>query len=432
MTTTDKLAGTPISRRQLLQGSALLGVAAFLAACGTKGTASAAPSTAASTAASPAPSVAAASGATAGASASASAAASATAQPTATPSTTLKWANWTYYMDISADGKTHPTLDAFTTKYGTKIDYEEVIDDNENFFGKIQPALQANQDTGWDIITMTDWMAARLIRLGWVEQFNLGNMPNFVANLKDNYKGVGWDPDGTHHAPWQSGMTGIGFDQNVTGAVTSLAALFTADPRWVGKVDMLTEMRDTIGLAMLHLGLDPTNPTRDACDKAVAALNQAKSDGIIRGFKGNAYAKDLRESAAVLTMAWSGDMIQVLTDTAKNKKLDIKFNVADEGGMLWTDNSMIPNGAQHKGTAEMLIDWYYIPENAALVEDYVNYICPCKGADVALKKIDPAVASNPMIFPPDATMAKLKIFGPLNEADEKYFNEQFATVLGVG
>jgi spermidine/putrescine transport system substrate-binding protein len=424
MSATDKLTGTPISRRRLLQGTALAGAAAFLAACGTKGTAA----TVAPSSAAPAPS----SGASPVAGAS-----TAVASPTATPAPTpapsdapgaINWANWTYYMDVDPkDQKKHPTLDAFTKKTGLEVKYQESIDDNETFFGTIQPQLQGGQDTGWDIITMTDWMAARLIRLGWVQSMNMANMPNFVANLKDNYKNVGWDPDGTHHAPWQSGMTGIGFDPDKTGNVTSLAAFFTADPRWKGKTELLSEMRDTIGLTMLSLGLDPTTPTRDACDKAVAALQDAKAKGIIRGLKGNSYAEDLKSGDAVLVMAWSGDMVQVLVD-----KKSIKFNIADEGGMLWTDNSMIPNGAQHKNGAERLIDWYYIPENAALVEDYVNYICPCKGADVALKKIDPAVATNPLIFPPDSTMAKLKIFGALTEADETYFNQQFAKVLGVG
>jgi spermidine/putrescine transport system substrate-binding protein len=425
MTTNDQPADTTISRRRLLQGGALMGVAAFLAACGTKGTAaSAAPSVAASTAASSGPSEAAASGA-------ASVAPTATPVPTPAPTDApgaINWANWTYYIDVDPkDQKKHPTLDAFMKSTGLQVKYQEVIDDNESFFGTIQPQLQAGQDTGWDIITMTDWMAARLIRLGWVQSFNLANMPNFVANLKDTYKGVGWDPDGTHHAPWQSGMTGIGFDPAKTGNITSLAAYFTPDPRWKGKTELLSEMRDTIGLTMLHLGLDPAKPDRAGCDQAVAALQAAKSAGIIRGLKGNSYAEDLKSGDAVLVMAWSGDMVQVLVD-----KPGIKFNVADEGGMLWTDNSMIPNGAQHKNGAEKLIDYYYIPENAALVEDYVNYICPCKGADVALKKIDPAVASNPLIFPPDATTAKLHIFGALTEADETYFNQQFAKVLGVG
>jgi spermidine/putrescine transport system substrate-binding protein len=423
MSESNTVGSAPVSRRRVLQGGALAGVAAFLAACGTKGTANTPVPT------SPPATTPPASGETA---APVTEAPPTPTMPPATPSDVVNWANWTYYMDLSDDGQSHPTLEAFTAKYGTVVQYQEVIDGNESFFGTIQPALQAGQDTGWDIITMTDWMASRLIRLGWIEELNLGNMPNFVANLKDNYKGVGWDPDGTHHAPWQSGMTGIGFDKAATGDITSMAVFFTPDPRWKGKTELLDEMRDTIGLTMLYLGLDPTNPTRDACDQAVAKLQQAKADGIIRAVKGNSYADDLRNKVADLVMAWSGDMIQVLVDTANQKKRDIQFVVPDEGGMLWTDNNMIPKGAQHKGTAELLIDWYYIPENAALVEDYVNYICPVKGADVALQQIDPEVASNPLIFPPDSITSRLHIFGALNEDDEAYFNQQFAKVLGVG
>lgn len=424
--TTDKLTDTPVSRRRLLQGGALMGVAAFLAACGTKGTSSA--SAVADGASTPAPTAAPSAAASAGASAEASAAA--TPAPTAAPSDApgaVNWANWTYYIDVDEKTKSHPTLDAFTKSTGIEVKYQESVDDNETFFGSIQPQLQGGQDTGWDVITLTDWMAARLIRLGWVQSFNMDNMPNFKANLKDNYKNVGWDPDGTHHAPWQSGMTGLGYDPAKTGDLTSLSAFFTPDPRWKGKTELLSEMRDAIGLTMLYLGLDPSQPTRENCDKAVEALQKAKADGIIRGLKGNSYAEDLKAGNAVLVMAWSGDMVQVLID-----KPGAKFTIADEGGMLWTDNSMIPNGALHKNGAEKLIDWYYMPENAALVEDYVNYICPVKGADEALKKIDPEVASNPLIFPPDSITAKLHIFGALSEDDEKYFNEQFAKVMGVG
>lgn len=399
-------ASGTISRRSVLKAGALGGVATFLAACGTKGTATASPS----------------------ASAAPSASESASGADGATPSPTLNFANWTYYIDVDPnDQKKHPSLDAFKAKYGTTINYQEAIEDNESFFGAIQPALQAGADTGWDIVTMTDWMAARLIRLGWIDEINHANTPNLVANIKDAYKTVAWDPDVAHHAPWQSGMTGLGFDPEVTGELTSLTAFFTPDPRWKGKTEFLTEMRDTMGLAMLHLGLDPTKPTREACDQAVAALQKAKDDGIVRALKGNSYAEDLKAGDAVLVMGWSGDMVQVLVD-----KPNLKFNIGDEGGMLWTDNMMIPKGAQHKGTAELWIDFYYQPEIAAMVEAYVNYICPCKGADAVLKASNPDVANNPLIFPPDDLMAKLRVFGALTEDDERYFNEQFAKVLGVG
>ncbi len=411
----ETLTTTPITRRSLLAGGALTGVAVFLAACGTKGTASspAATEAPAASAASAAP------GATT---------APATAAPAMTPAAAVNWANWTYYIDVDeSNPDVHPTLDAFTAKYGTVVNYSEIINDNEEFFGTIQPALQGGADTGWDIVTLTDWMAAKLIRLGWVEQFDTANMPNFTANLLDTYKGVNWDPNTDHHAPWQSGMTGLGFNPAKTGAITSLAALYTADPRWKGKVDYLSEMRDAIGLTMLYLGLDTTNPTRDDCDKAVAEMQTARQAKIIRAFKGNEYAEDLKSGNVVLSMAWSGDMIQVLTE-----KPGMKFAIADEGGMLWTDNSMIPNGAAHKYTAELLIDWYYQPEIAAQVTAYVNYICPVKGAAEVLKASDPEIAGNPLIFPPADILARLYIFGGLSEDDEAYFNQQFAKVTGKG
>jgi spermidine/putrescine transport system substrate-binding protein len=401
-----------LSRRQFVQGSAMAGFAVFLAACGKSGT-SAAPSAAASVAA---PSTA------------ASVAPSASAEPTPKPSVSaeLNWANWTFYLDVDPNDKTKfKTLEDFKAKYGTTVNYVESIDDNDTFLGTIKPQLEAGQDTGWDMIVMTDWMASRLIRLGWVEQLDLGNMPNVAANLQDIYKNVTWDPTNDHHVPWQSGMTGLGYDKAKTGELTSLDALW--DTKYKGKVDFLTEMRDAIGLTMLKLGLDPSKATNADCDAAVAEIQKARDAGIIRAFKGNAYAEDLKSGDVVLSMAWSGDMVQALAD-----KPTLAFTIADQGGMLWTDNVMVPKGAKNKYTAEVMIDFCYDPKIAAQIEAYVNYICPVKGAAEVLVATDPDVANNPLIFPPADVLAKLHIFNGLDEATEKYFNDQFAKVSGLG
>jgi spermidine/putrescine transport system substrate-binding protein len=408
-TRTDLIRGS-VTRRGFLQGSALVGFSAFLAACGTKGT-----------------------GASASPSASASASASITPEPTASPSPTAKpspaailnFANWPLYIDVDAkDNTKHKTLEDFTAKYGTKVKYAEVIDDNESFFGTIKPVLEQKQDTGWDLIVLTDWMAGKIIRLGWVEQMDLGNMPNKVANLKKIYLDVDFDPTNDHHAPWQSGMTGLGYDSAKTGDLSSLAVLW--DAKYKGKVDYLTEMRDAVGLTMLKQGKDPSQASRADCDAAIAEIKTAVDGGIVRAFKGNAYAVDLVKGDVILSMAWSGDIVQ-----KQLEKKTLKFTVADEGGMLWTDNLMIPKGAQHKYTAELFIDFYYTPAIAAQVEAYVNYICPINGAQEALVKDNPDIANNPLIFPPDAVLAKLKIFKSLTEEDETYFNTQFQTVSGA-
>jgi spermidine/putrescine transport system substrate-binding protein len=414
----ETLTNMPISRRSVLAGGALTGLAAFLAACGTKGTASVsvAPSSAAPTAASATPA------------ASASAAAPATPAPTVSPSAELNWANWSYYLDVDPKNPNkHPTLDGFQKEYGTLVHYKEVIEGNEDFVATNKDALNSGKDTGWDVITLTDWMAARLVRLGWVEAFNPANVPNLIANIKDVYKNVDWDPNVQHHAPWRSGATGVGFDSKKAGDITSLAPLFTADPRWNGKVEYLTEMRDGIGLAMLYLGLDPAKPTRDDCDKAVALMQKAKADGVVRDVKGQSYTEDLKSGDAVVAMAWSGDMVQAQID-----KATLKFALASEGGMLWTDNLMIPKAAAHKGTAELLVNYYYDPEVSALVSAQVDYISPVKGSDEILAKTDPTSKDNPLTNPPADWIARLHMFGALSEADEIYFNAQYAKVIGVG
>jgi spermidine/putrescine transport system substrate-binding protein len=407
-----RLLSSELTRRRFLQGTGLVGFSAFLAACGTSGTGTPA-ATASSVAAASQPPV----------SAPESAGTSSAPQ---SPSDILHFANWPLYIDTDENDTTkHKTLEDFKAKYGTTVDYQEVINANDEFFGTIRPALEAGADTGWDLVVLTDWMAARLIRLKWVEQIDLKNTPNKVANMQDVYKGVSFDPTDDHHAPWQSGMTGLGYDQAVTGDQTSLNALWTADPKWKGKVTFLNEMRDAVGLTMLKLGKDPSQATQADADAAVAEMQKAVDAGIVRAFMGNDYAEDLVSGNVVLAMAWSGDIV-----IKQAEKATLVWHLPDEGGMLWTDNMLIPKGAQHKYTAELMIDFVYDPAIAAQIAAYVNYVTPVKGAKEELAKTDAEMAANPLIFPPDDVLSKVKIFKGLTEDEETYFNNKFSALLG--
>jgi len=398
-----------LTRRRFLQGTGLVGFSAFLAACGTSGTGTQAPPASAPGGASQEP------GASQG-----------TGGGSQAPSDTLNFANWPLYIDTDENDTTkHKTLEDFKAKYGTTVDYQEVINANDEFFGTIRPALEAGADTGWDLMVLTDWMAARLIRLKWVEQIDLKNTPNKVANMQDVYKGVSFDPTDDHHAPWQSGMTGLGYDQAVTGDQTSLNSLWTADPKWKGKVTFLNEMRDAVGLTMLKLGKDPSQATQADADAAVAEMQKAVDAGIVRAFMGNDYAEDLVSGNVVLAMAWSGDIV-----IKQAEKETLVWHLPDEGGMLWTDNMLIPKGAQHKYTAELMIDFVYDPAIAAQIAAYVNYVTPVKGAKEELAKTDAEMAANPLIFPPDDVLAQVKIFKGLTEDEETYFNNKFSALLG--
>jgi spermidine/putrescine transport system substrate-binding protein len=410
MTDIETPLAQDLTRRRFLQGSALTGVAAFIAACGTSGTGSAAATEPAASA-----------GETEAAPSESAAA------PAESPSAELNFANWPLYIDTDDNDPTkHKTLEDFTARYGTVVNYSEVINANDEFFGTIRPALEGGQDTGWDIVVLTDWMAGRLIRLGWTEGFNLDNMPNKVANMQDVYKGVDFDPTDDHHAPWQSGMTGLGFDSAVTGDLTSLESFWTDDARWKGKVTFLNEMRDAIGLTLLHLGKDPGTVTTDDADAAVAEMQKAIDSGIVRAFTGNEYAEDLVSGNVVLAMAWSGDVV-----AKQAEKETLVWQLPDEGGMLWTDNMLIPKGAAHKYTAELMIDFVYDPTIAAQIAAWVNYVTPVKGAKEVLAETDPDLADSPLIFPPDDVLAKVKIFKSLTEDEETAFNDAFSALIGA-
>ena len=394
-----------LTRRRFLQGTAFAGVAAFLAACGTKGTAgSAAPS---------APTA----SATAAVSASAGASAGASASPSAAPSAAqnvggkLNFANWIGYIDVDEKTKQHPTLDKFTKEQGTAVNYVEAIDGNEEFYAKIQPQLKAGLPTDWDLIVVTD-----------------SQTPNFPANLLDSYIGRSFDPDTKFAAPWQSGMTGLGFDQKKTGPLDSLDVLFS--DKYKGKVTYLTEMRDTVGLSAIRLGSDPSAITQEQFDAALAEVDKAVKSGIVRQVVGNSYVDVMASGDAVLAMAWSGDVLTLLVPDQKPTQ-DFQWALPKEGGMLWTDNMVIPKGAKNLQQALSFINFYYDPTNAATIEAYVNYVCPVKGAKEEMLKIDKDIANNPLIVPPDDILSRLKQFRAVTAEEEQAWGEAFNKVLGL-
>ena len=403
-----------ISRRRFLQGSALAGTAAFLAACGT-------PPQGSGVASSP----------SAAASESAGASASASASAAATPATsgTVRFANWIGYIDVSEDETTYPTLEKFKEETGVTVEYEEAVDDNETFFtSDLQAPLEAGQPTEWDLVVVTDWMAARLIRLGWVETIDTSLTPNFVANLAETYKGRSFDPDDNLAAPWQSGMTGIGFDKNKTGDQDSIEVFFSDE--FKGKLTYLSDMRDTIGLSAIRLGSKPEELTQEQFDAALAEVQKAIDAGIVRQVTGNSYVEDMAGGSVTLAMAWSGDVSTLLVPEQKPDQ-DFQWVLAKEGGMLWTDNMLIPKGTPNKAQAERWIDFYYEPQNAATIEAYVNYVCPVAGAREVMLELDADLANNPLIFPPDDWVSRLHIFRATTAEEDTAWAEAFTKAMGL-
>ena len=338
----------------------------------------------------------------------------------------VRWANWTLYLDVDDSGKKYPTLEAFEKKFGLDAVYSEDINDNDEFFGKVQGQLKLGEDIGYDLITPTDWMAARFIRLGYTQKFDAANIPN-AKNILPTLAHPSFDANRESSLTWQGIMGGIGWNTAVNPkGMKSVDDLWT--PANKGKIVVLSEMRDTIGVILLSQGIDVTKVTEDQFMNAVDFLAKKIADGWIRGVKGNEYKEDLISGDATAVIAWSGDMFQLATEN--EGKFD--FAIPESGGTISGDNFLIPSTATPEGkkNAETLINYYYDPAVAAEVAAYVNYVTPVQGAQAEMEKINPELAKSEYIFPTDATMSRLNVFKALSPAEETSWTEAFQKAAG--
>jgi spermidine/putrescine transport system substrate-binding protein len=426
------LSRTQISRRRFVQGSAVAGISAFLAACTAGATSS--------------PSAAAPSSAAARESESASPSESPSESPESTEVVgPLNFANWDAYIDLTTDPGPDgeegtdddeyvlpsPTLEEFMAEYGIEVNYANAeIEDNETFMATIRPQLQSGVDTGWDLIVLTDWMAAKVVDAGWAEQINEAMIPDVVANVRDELKGLPWDPNFEYHVPWQSGATGLGYNVASTERdLTSLGDLF--DEAFAGRVTLLSETRDTFPL--IHLLLQARGEGSDTPAEEMTAEDAQKvhdflkpyaDSGHIRGFTGNEYLQDFGGGDTWAALVWSGDL-------ASSGGEDDRFVYPEEGSMIWTDNCLIPKGAQHKAAAEAMMNFVYDVDRAARLANFIYYISPVKGVSEAITSLDPEAGQNPLLFPPADVVTKQHPQPNWDQATEEQVNELYADLSGV-
>ena len=331
--------------------------------------------------------------------------------------------NWPAYLD-EAEKKGTTTLQDFETATGVRVDYTDDVSDNSEFFAKVRNQLSDCQPVGRDLMVLTDWMAARMIGLGWVQHLDPAKVPNLQRNLIKPLQGRQWDQDRSFSAPWQSGLTGIAYNSALVKEVGSFSDLLTR-PDLKGKITLLSEMRDTMAFLLKIVGANPDKFSNDEWGNAIDKLRGVVRAGQVRAFTGNEYIQDLTAGNIVACEAWSGDVIQAQFDNPK-----IKFVVPEEGLSLWSDNMLVPNKAQHEGNAEKWIDYYYEPEVAAKLAAWVNYICPVEGARDAMVKIDDSLVDNPLIFPSEKDLEDTFDFMVLDEDKNRQYEGEWSDVTG--
>lgn len=394
-----RMSQAGLSRRRLLQVAGITGVAATAAACGAGGGGSAGSSSAA-----PAP----------------------TQQDLSDTEKFVNWANWTLYIDVDDETGEYPTLKAFTEATGIQVNYTEDINDNNEFFAKVRAQLESGQPIDRDLVVLTDWMAALWIESGHAQKLDKSLIPN-SANLEPNYLGVSFDPQRDYTLPWFSGFGAFGWNKALlqdalgTDTLTSLDQLW--DPALKGRITVLSEMRDTMGIIMAWQGADPSNFTDDQYQAAIAEFQKQIDSGQIRQVAGNDYAAALETGDVIAVIGWSGDMFQLGEDFG--------VGLPETGGMLWSDNMLIPSVAQHKKNAEQVMNYYYDPVVAAEVAAYVQYVSPVKGAKEAMADLDPSLVDNPWIFPDEATLSNSYVFMTLTPEQDVAYQREFQKAIGM-
>jgi spermidine/putrescine transport system substrate-binding protein len=353
------------------------------------------------------------------------------------PAGVLDFANWPAYIDIDEETSDYPTLVKFTDETGIEVTYTEAINDNEEFFGTIQPDLAAGNPTGYDIIVMTDWMIEKMIRLGYLSELDHSKLENFEANALDLYKDPWYDPNNVHSIAWQSGITGIGYNRTLTGReITSFDDLL--DPEFAGRVGMFSEMRDTMSLTLLSLGIEPEEATVEQATQARDKLLGPAQAGQFRNFYGNEYYDELANGNLALTIAWSGDVSQMkLYDNP-----DVEFVIPETGGMLWIDNMAVPNNAAHPLDAHLMMNFWYDLENAVPLTEYVGYFSPVAGvtervledAEAAEAEGDTEWAEALRVIsatanPTDEMLEQVHNYRRLTEEEEAEWNDLFNEVV---
>ena len=337
----------------------------------------------------------------------------------------VNWSNWPLYLDEDDDTGSNPSLEEFQSSTGIDVTYTPDINDNNEFYAKVRTQLEQGQDIGRDMVVLTDWMAALWIQSGYAQKLDKAIIPNAV-NLIPRLAVVEFDADRSYSLPWQGGFAGLGYNipalKEATGqdSMQSLDQLF--DPALKGRITVLSEMRDTMGCILGSLGYDAADFTDAQFEEAIAVLTKNVDSGQIRQVTGNDYIAAMDSGDVIAVIGWSGDVIALGEDFG--------FSLPESGGMLWTDNMVIPSLAQHKKNAEQVMNYYYDPEVAAQVAAWVNYLCPVEGAQAAMEDIDPELAASEWIFPSTAMLDSAKVFMELTPEKNEEYERLFQKATG--
>ena len=335
----------------------------------------------------------------------------------------LRILNWPEYIDLDEPGSPG-TISRFSTETGTDTTYLAEYDNETALADLFGPKLEKGKPTGYDIIVPTYWVVAQLREKDLLNEIPLERVPNHT-NIEPALLGMAWDRGARYHMPWQAGITGMAYNPALTGRDL---ATFTdlLDPALKGRIGMVSEMREVLGLFMLAAGDDPSRATLAAGSAALDRLQAVVESGQVAAFTGNEYLDALKSGDFAACLAWSGDVVSLAAE-----RPDLKFVIPAEGGIRWFDSMIIPKGADNVAAAGDFMNFVYEPANAVRITLAINFVSPVLGVQEQLRRVGGGaaeLADSPVLFPDDATRRRLYFWAGTTAAEEAQLQARFSEI----
>ncbi len=300
---------------------------------------------------------------------------------------TITLATWPNYHNPEV-------IAAFEAQTGVKVNLT-VYGSTEEMEAKIRAG-----NSGIDVVVPSNYAVEGWVADKLIQPIDYARLPGYVADdWNPLFMDQAFDKGNAHTIPKNWGTTGIAYrSKHVTEDVTTWEQFFeVAGTTYEGKTVIVDHQISTIGSAAVGMGF-----SLNTIDEG----EMAEIEAMLSGLKPKLYAissdvqPPLRNEDSWLTIAWTGDGVQVSRDTE-----DARYVVADDGGELWIDSYTIAADAPNVAGAYAFLDYILTPENAALETEFCLFP---HANDKATALLEPEIADNEIIYPSEEKLAKLE------------------------
>ena len=300
-------------------------------------------------------------------------------------------------------------LDDFSAKYGIKVNYD-TYSSNEEMLAKLQAGA-----SGYDVVIPSDYTITIMVKQGMLDPLDMSQIPNF-SNLDKRFTNLDYDPGNKYTIPYQWGTTALVYDKTtVPFEPKSYADLW--DPRFKGRLVLLDDDREVIGMALQVLGYNLNSTDAGQLQKAEQKLIELKPN-ILK------FDSDTPENSIINGEAWAGLVYNGNASLAYASDANVVYICPTEGCVIWFDNLAIPKGAPHMDAAMAFLNFVLDPQQSMLISQEFPYSNPNAAAITYMKTNDPTFYASYMSFagtnPSDAFLANAKPIVDVGNATTLY------------